>query len=189
LALCNRASASSATSISSALWCKGPWVLRTLRSQVNNDQQWFAAMADFQKLYRSKTVSTNDFSTILGKHTGVTWDRFFEEWFESSGLPCIVGTVRVDNNRLLVDLENRKDRILTRIPGKPDRNFHLSLKLQWLEGSLQRDRNLQLEPGVNSWRIDCEAEPTGVKLIGLEAILGPHEVTILPLPDSELSPR
>jgi aminopeptidase N len=189
LALCERASACSATSINSALWCKGPWVLRTLRSQVNNDPQWFAAIADFQKRHRSQTVATDDFSTVLGEHTGATWDRFFEEWFESSGLPCIVGTVRVDNNRLLVDLENRKDRILTRIPGKPDRNFHLSLKLQWQEGSLQRERKLQLEPGVNSWRIDCETEPTGVKLVGLEAILGPHEVKVLPLADSELPPR
>ncbi len=189
LALCDRASACSATSITNALWYKGPWVLRTLRSQVNNDDQWFAALADFQREFRSKTVSTDDLAKVLSRHTGESWDRFFDEWFESSGLPCIVGTVRIARNQLLIDLENRKDRILTRTPEKMGRNFHLGLSLQWKEGSAGHQRRLRLEPGVNSWSIDCSGEPTDVKLVGLESILGPHEVKIIPMPHSGLSRR
>lgn len=189
LALCDRASACSATSITNALWYKGPWVLRTLRSQVNNDEQWFAALADFQQEFRSKTVSTEDLSRVLGKHTGESWDRFFEEWFEGSGLPCIVGTVRIARNKLLIDLENRKDRIRTTTLDGQSRNFHLGLELQWKQGSNQHQRRLRLEPGANSWSIECDSEPTNVKLVGLESILGPHEVKIIPLPHSGLSRR
>jgi aminopeptidase N len=189
LALCDKASACSATSISTALWYKGPWVLRTLRSQIHNDAQWLAALSDFQQSYRFQSITTEDFSRVLGEHTGRSWDRFFEEWFESSGLPCIVGNVRIASDRILVDLENRKDRILTRGPDKEGRNFHLALRLQWKEGLVAHERRLELAPGDNSWSIDCDAEPTDVKLLGLESILGPHEVKILPLPHSGLGRR
>ncbi len=189
LALCDRASACSATSINNALWFKGPWVLRTLRSQVDNDKQWFAALADFQKRFRFQAISTDDFARVLGEHTKTSWSQFFGEWFEGSGLPCIVGTVRVEGNRLLVDLENRKDRITTLMPGKAQRNFHLSLKLRWKEGDKARERKLRLEPGLNTWVIKCNREPTNVKLVGLDSILGPHEVTVIPLPHSGLTNR
>ncbi len=189
LAGCERSSQCSANSINNALWFKGPWVLRTLRSQVDNDEHWFGAMADFQRQYRFQAISTYDFARVLEERTGTSWDQFFGEWFEGSGLPCIVGTVRMDGKRLLVDLENRKDRITTLPPSKAHRNFHLSLKLRWKEGTQAHERKLRLEPGLNTWAIDCSGEPTNVELVGLESILGPHEVEIIPLPHSGLTNR
>ncbi|MCA9001054.1 MAG: hypothetical protein KDB61_03960, partial [Planctomycetes bacterium] len=189
LALCSKASECSATSISSALWYKGPWVLRTLRSQIHNDEQWFAALRDFQKTHRFQTVTTDDLAQTLEKATGRSWDRFLQEWFASSGLPCIVGTVRIAADQLAVDLENRKDRVLTRNPKEEDRNFHLSLRLRWKEGGQFQERLLALKPGDNSFVFDCNGEPTDVELVGLESILGPHEVKILPMPHSGLGRR
>ncbi|MCP5022185.1 MAG: M1 family metallopeptidase [bacterium] len=189
LAVCESGSQCSATSINNALWFKGPWVLRTLRSQVDNDEHWFGALADFQRQYRFQAISTDDFARVLGEHTGTPWDQFFGEWFEGSGLPSIVGTVRMDGNKLLVDLENRKDRITTLPPSKTPRNFHLNLKLRWKEGTQAHERKLRLKPGLNTLAIDCSREPTNVELVGLESILGPHEVEIIPLPHSGLTNR
>ena len=70
---------------------KGPLVIHMLRiilrSTTSNDNLFREIMKDFVHTYKGKDASTEDFRTIIEKHTKSDWTWFFDQWIYGTAIP------------------------------------------------------------------------------------------------------
>jgi aminopeptidase N len=156
--------------ISSVVYVKGAWLLHMLRHYLDDDPVWWRVLRQFQARYRYGNADTEDFRAVLEELTDRSWVTFFDEWFYGSGYPTLRGTVRPDERSIAIEIDN---------PVRHDTPFHVPLDLGWYENGAWLERRLPLQPGANSIRVRCEAPPTKVEVLGLQRVLGRHEVTVV----------
>jgi len=72
---------------------KGAMVLHMLRSRLSGmarDRELFReVMQDFLTTYTGKMASTADFQSIVEKHTGASWQSFFDQWVYGTDIPTL----------------------------------------------------------------------------------------------------
>ncbi len=151
------------------LYYKGACVLNTLRHVVNNDDAWWKSIREFNMNYRYKNAVTEEFQAILEKNSSLSLGSFFQEWFYGKGAPALKGTVKVVDNKIVVNIQN---------PPQEGTEFHVPIDLEWQEGTQSKSRRILLNPGSNSTEIVCAVAPTGVKVLHLDRILGKHDVVV-----------
>jgi aminopeptidase N len=151
------------------LYYKGANVLNTLRWFVNNDDAWWKSIREFNMTYRYKSTTTEAFQAILEKNTGLSLQPFFLEWFYGKGMPALKGAVSTSGKTIAIDVEN---------PENEGTGFHIPFDLTWKEAGQAKTKRVMLSPGSNKFSIDCGAEPTGLKVVHLERVMGKHEVTV-----------
>ncbi len=169
LAMCGRSGRNAATASAHVLWCKGPWVLRSLQFELDNDALWFDTLARFQSQYRFKTVRTEDLMECLEQSTEQSWERFFDEWFEGRGAPHLKGTVEVSWDKISLHIENLET---------PGLQFHVPIDLVWSEAGQAQRKRILLHPGSNHATI-ASHQPKNVQVEGLDQVLAQHYLRII----------
>src|SRR5207253_543599 len=68
---------------------KGAWVLHTLRTQINNDTIFFDILKSYQKKYKMKTVSSQDFINMVNEKAGEDYAWFFNQYLYKREVPFL----------------------------------------------------------------------------------------------------
>ena len=155
----------------SDVYFKGSLVLNTLRHYVDDDEAWWRTLRAFNQRFRYGNASTEDFRAVLEEETEREWQRFFDEWVYGVGHPELEGTVRVDGQRIHIEVENGSS---------ADTGFEVPLDLRWEEDGLTWETRLWLEPGPFETALPYAAPPGGLEVVGLQRLLGRHEVEVKP---------
>ncbi|MBC7425478.1 MAG: M1 family peptidase, partial [Bacteroidia bacterium] len=71
------------------IYYKGAWILHTMRSVIDNDSLWFAALKGFCLQYRHSIVKTEDVIAYFNNSTGRNWDTFFKQYLYTATLPVL----------------------------------------------------------------------------------------------------
>lgn len=161
------AQVNSGDAYSGVLYAKGAAVLHTLRQYVDDDPAWWDVLREFQRRFRYRNASTEDFQAVLEERTGRDWTRFFQEWVYGDGYPAVSGRIGFQDGKIAVDLENQ---------GSGGTGFHVPLTLEWEEGGLPQRRTLLVPPGRFHEEIPVSAPPANLRTAGFDRILGRHRI-------------
>ena len=151
------------------IYNKGAAVLHTLRHYVDDDEAWWRSLQDFNLRFRYGNASTEDFQAVLEEHTGRDWSRFFQQWVYGEGYPSLRGVVGAKGSRIFVALENRSS---------GETRFDLPLDLEWHEGGQVQRRRLMVPPGEFKSAFPTAEEAEGLRVVGLQRLLGRHRVQV-----------
>ncbi len=151
------------------IYIKGAWVLNEARHYLGDDAHFFGALRRFQRKHRYGLATTEDLRKAFEEETGQSWERFFEEWVQGSGVPRLTGEVRFFDDRIEVSVDNESS---------PTRSFHLPLDLGWTEGGHAVERRLWLEPGPFSQTLPA-SKPSDVRVLHLSRLLGRHRIDVI----------
>lgn len=98
-----------------ACYWKGAFVLRMLQSYLG-DEAFFRAMRAYANRYAFGNASTDDFRNLLEQETGISLDRFFEQWVYTAGYPQFGFNWDVEPNiggfTLDIDITQLQDEII-----------------------------------------------------------------------------
>lgn len=65
---------------------KGAWVLLMLKHQVGEEAFW-RGMRHYLEKFHGQNVTTYDYAQAMEESTGITLDRFFDQWVYGAGAP------------------------------------------------------------------------------------------------------
>ncbi|HVT11850.1 MAG TPA: M1 family metallopeptidase [Fimbriimonadaceae bacterium] len=151
------------------VYYKGAWILNTLRTYVDDDEQWWKSLKEFNMRFRYKAATTEDFQSVLEEVTKQTWQEFFLEWFYNDAIPVAQGTVRIDGQNIVVDVDN---------PEQHGCKFHLPLDLVWKDGDTSRKSRVRLQPGTNHLTVPAGEHPADLKVVNLNRMLGQFDIKV-----------
>ncbi len=80
------------------LYPGGAFRLHMLRQELGDDDFW-AAVRDYVRLFTGRVVETSDFRRTLEARSGRSLARFFDQWFHSRGYPKLKATFKHDRGR------------------------------------------------------------------------------------------
>lgn len=69
------------------IYYKGSWMLHSMRSVLNNDTLWFAALRDLNAACFHRVVGTEEVCRFLSARTRYNWDLFFNQYIYTADLP------------------------------------------------------------------------------------------------------
>jgi aminopeptidase N len=81
---------------------KGSWILHTLRSALDNDEQWFALLKALYKKFAFTTTSTDDLVQFINTFTGKDFSRFFDQYLRHTNIPSFAYQLTQMGNDLKV---------------------------------------------------------------------------------------
>ncbi len=68
---------------------KGALMLNTLRSVLDDDAAWFAAIHDFYQHFKYRTITTDEVVTWWNGRTGLNLTPFFDQYLRHAALPTL----------------------------------------------------------------------------------------------------
>ncbi len=86
------------------LYQKGGLVLHMLRRRLG-DEAFFGAIRDYLTKHQGGVVETTDLMRALEEKSGLSLERFFDEWVYRPGHPSLKVNITVEKNELIVDIE------------------------------------------------------------------------------------
>ncbi|MFM7671545.1 MAG: M1 family aminopeptidase [Bacteroidota bacterium] len=66
---------------------KGAAIIHNLRFEVQNDNQFFQILQQFQNQYKNSFASATDFQNVVQAITGKNFSDFFNQWYYGEGYP------------------------------------------------------------------------------------------------------
>ncbi len=66
---------------------KGAALLHMIRSEINNDDLFFASIRNYLSEYADSVATGEDFKNSLEKYTSIEFDPFFDQWYYGKGYP------------------------------------------------------------------------------------------------------
>lgn len=129
---------------------KGAAVLHMLRQKLG-DEVFFAAITEYTSRYQNQPVETHQFRTILEQISGVSLQRFFEQWCSRPGIPRLAVTPEWSDSEqaLFVTVEQ-----LQKIDGyNPAFFFDLPLWIDHGDGSAPLLVTIPVDSGLTRWSI------------------------------------
>ncbi len=118
---------------SSDMYFKGALLLHTIRSIVDNDQQWKRVLKGFYQTYKYKIIDNNDVVRYFNKATKMDLTNVFDQYLKYADLPVL--TLKIENNQLFYRW-------------KADVNgFDMPIKLQ-----LGDAKPICIKPKTNQWQ-------------------------------------
>lgn len=136
---------------------KGAAILHMLRERLGDDT-FFAATAEYLDRHRNQPVETFHFRRVLEAVSGLTLQRFFDQWCERPGVPHLDITAAWNPDLSTLDFTLRQTQ---NIDGdNPAFAFDLPITLT-VGGRPVTDTEF-IETREHSWSIPCTAEPSMV---------------------------
>lgn len=89
------------------LYQKGGLVLHMLRRRLG-DEAFFSGVKNYLTAHRGGIVETNDLMRALEETSGLSLERFFDEWVYRPGHPSLKITISLEKNLLTVDVEQQQ---------------------------------------------------------------------------------
>ncbi len=71
------------------MYFKGALFLHTLRSIVNNDQQWWAMLRDFYQRFKYRTIMTEDVVAWFNQRTHKDLTPVFDQYLRHTAIPTL----------------------------------------------------------------------------------------------------
>ena len=66
---------------------KGAAIIHMLRFELDNDQQFYNILKEFQSIYRDSVASGLDFKEVAESVSGINLATFFDQWYFGKGYP------------------------------------------------------------------------------------------------------
>ncbi|MFT5285616.1 MAG: aminopeptidase N [Planctomycetota bacterium] len=152
------------------IYSKGASVLNTMRVYMNDDDAWWKALREFNLRFRYGNASSDDFRDVLEEISGRSWEAVFASWVYGEGYPMVTGTVQGTPTSIEVSLENT---------GSGQTSFEVPMDLEWSELGQPRRTRVMVRPGEFAASISCESEPSDVRVMNFNRVLGKHEIVVL----------
>ena len=70
-------------------YAKGAAIIHMIRQEVGNDGLFFNVLREFLQLYKNSNSTGMDFMFLLEEMTGLSFNRFFEQWYFGEGYPIL----------------------------------------------------------------------------------------------------
>lgn len=83
---------------------KGAAFIHTLRYIINNDNQFFTSLQDYQSNFAFSTALGVDVQQVMENVSGLDLSAAFEEWYFGEGFPTYSARWNVANNNLYVNI-------------------------------------------------------------------------------------
>lgn len=157
--LVTRRFASSWQMYDSHLYPGGACRLHTLRNELGEEVFW-AAVQDYLSTYHDAVVETDDFRRVLEKHSGRSLQKFFDQWFGSSGYPDLKVSFSYDADKKLGTFELVQKQA---DEGKAGRVFDLSTDLGWTLSGVDHIHPIHVTKARQSFTIEMESDPEQVR--------------------------
>jgi aminopeptidase N len=147
--------------LSTNTYQKAAWVLHMLRAKVG-DESFQEGITDYYKTFRDSTALSQDFISVMQKHTSQELKQFFERWLYVGKQPLIAGTWKYDGRNIIIDVELSQ-------------NSDFSLPVELLVDG--RTETLVLEPGKQTIKIKNAQKPSKILLDPNSVLLFEGSVT------------
>ena len=72
---------------------KGAAIIHILRYIINNDNQFFKALQNFQIEFSNSTATASDFKKSVEQTTGIDLTNFFDQWYYGEGYPIYAAKI------------------------------------------------------------------------------------------------
>jgi aminopeptidase N len=109
----------------SAVYNKGAWVLHMIRKKLGKEV-FKTIIRNYYNNYLYNNVSTTDFIIVCENVSGLSLQKFFDQWVFSSGIPNLFASWRQDKNIVHIKLEQLQDEMVF--------EFDLEINLKGLTG-------------------------------------------------------
>jgi aminopeptidase N len=70
-------------------YAKGAAIIHMIRQEVGSDDMFFNVLREFLRRYKNGNASGMDFMHLLEEMTGLSFNRFFEQWYFGEGFPIL----------------------------------------------------------------------------------------------------
>lgn len=111
----------------SDIYYKGTWLLHSMRSVLNNDSLWFAALQKLNTQFRLQMVNSEQVIDFLSAETQYQWAPFFKQYLNNTHLPELkIKALDLGNGRIQYTLK------LSRV----NKDFKLPLHLNTKAGHI-----------------------------------------------------
>ncbi len=141
------------------LYPGGAFRLHMLRCELGDDDFW-AGVRDYVRLFGGRTVETSDFRRTLEARSGRSLARFFDQWLHAPGYPRLEGSFSWSDHRseATVAVEQKQHDPAT---GVPLFHFELEVDLETTPGEWIT-RTLQVDTDKHSLVVPLAARPRQV---------------------------
>ena len=138
---------------------KGAWVLHMLRSQLG-EALYRRVVQTWLERHAYGTVVTESFNAVLEELSGLSFDRFFDQWVYHAGHPQLDIAYTWDETTKLARLNIRQtqklsDRVLL---------FHLPLPVRFRTPAGVTERTLNVSAAEENFHVALPAAPTLVRI-------------------------
>lgn len=89
---------------------KGAAIIHTLRHIVNNDEQFFNALRNYQIQFADSVAIGLDVKAVFEAETGLDLTEFFEQWYFGEGFPTYSAKYKMNGNDLMIEVNHTVSR-------------------------------------------------------------------------------
>ena len=85
---------------------KGAAIVHSMRYMINDDDQFFQILRDFQDTFADGTAYGVDFKNALESESGIDFTAFFEQWYFGQGYPTYAIQWQQSGENLLLEINH-----------------------------------------------------------------------------------
>ncbi|MFN0127538.1 MAG: M1 family aminopeptidase [Verrucomicrobiales bacterium] len=139
---------------------KGAWVLHMLRSQLGPDL-FREGIKTYLTRHRDGIVTTDDLQQALEDVSGLSFDRFFDQWVYHGGFPELAVEYAWEADTKMARLTVRQTQSVT--PQVPVFHFPLPIRFS-LPGGQSRDTTLEIKATSEDFYVALPSAPDLVRI-------------------------
>jgi aminopeptidase N len=109
---------------------KGAAIIHMLRHEINNDDDFFDIMRQFQTVYADTVATAREFLGVVNDVTGNNYQWFFDQWYFGSGYPFVNINWKSENDSLIIESSQTGSSTET-----PFFRMHIDFQIEFFDGS------------------------------------------------------
>jgi aminopeptidase N len=108
---------------------KGAAIIHMLRYEINNDDDFFEIMRQFQTEYKDSVATAMEFIDVVNEVTGDDYQWFFDQWYYGSGYPYLNINWKSNNDSLIFESVQTGSSEIT-----PFFRMHIDFQIEFYDG-------------------------------------------------------
>ncbi|MCP4760341.1 MAG: hypothetical protein GY870_01085 [archaeon] len=138
------------------LYPGGSWRIHMLRCIVGDEVFW-EATSDYLKTFKGKVVETIDFQRKLEEYSGLSLEKFFEQWLYSPGYPKLKAEYDYDEKTKLCELKLEQTQ---KNETKKIGLFNFKVEVKWeMENEQYETSIFELSKENHTFYFKCDKNP------------------------------
>lgn len=156
------------------LYPGGACRLHTLRCLLGENVFW-PAVKDYLATFHDSVVETDDLRRLLERHSGLSLQKFFDQWFETPGYPDLKVNFSYDAIKKLGTFEVVQKQVDLKTGGLV---FELVTDLGWTIGGVDHLQPIRITKARQSFTVPMDLDPEQVRFDPLGKVL--HKLELDP---------
>lgn len=138
---------------------KGAWVLHMLRSQLGHER-FRSAVKNYLNEFKYQSVVTENLAKHFEKESGLSLDRFFDQWVYLAGAPELKADYSWDQEAKLAKL--KMEQVQKTSEKRPF--FHVPLRVRFIVKGIESDHIIQITNKSENFYFPLPEEPEIIRL-------------------------